>query len=325
MNLSIQDPRKFSDVYPDSNMLINQSIHDLKHNENNALMCALIEDMLIQQQDQTLSVGFSLSPSLAIANYIWESLQTSINSSPDAKLFLFALPIILVVGSKSQVVLKNQVDTTEIIELFKQHNLINGEFKLYEELVDIEKISKIKPSTMRMFTELNLAELDLTKYLTSNPVRNTGENIYIKFMVGCADIHIDKTAFLAKFAECNMEFMQLINKLIKTDDTTIFPITFAPCNLSESSVVGNNYYNEIAITFKLSNEVKKYRLQGKVPFIKLSTIDNIIQINLCEKSTNETILQLNWNLHPVDNFNQISETLYQLFADMQLEIVYANE
>ena len=103
MSLMLKDPRKYGEVYPDANLLINQAIHDLSKNENNDLICALIEDLLKQKQDQLLSVAYNLAPTQAIADYIWGSLQKYlILQSKINLLSCFVLPIIIVVGSTKQ-------------------------------------------------------------------------------------------------------------------------------------------------------------------------------------------------------------------------------
>ena len=134
MSLLIKDPRQFSEIYPDSNMLINQSLHDIKNNDSDALICALLEEMLKQQQDQTLSVGFSLAPNLAIANYIWDSLQKTINNPVSQKTYLFALPVVFVVGSKSQVELNNSVNISAIKAVFDKHQVFSNDYVLCEKL-----------------------------------------------------------------------------------------------------------------------------------------------------------------------------------------------
>ncbi len=324
MSLSIKDPRQFSQIYPDSNMLINQSLHDLSRNEDDALMCALIEDTLKQHQDQTLSVGFNLAPNLEVANYIWDSMQKVINKSQTSKTYYFAMPVILVVGSKAQVKLDNSLNTLAIKELFTKHQVFANDFTIYDNLYDVNSLAKLKPSQLYNYSQNEFSTANVINSLSNSEIINMGEEVHLRFIVGCT-INAENNFSNANFNKSSMELMQIINDKIKQDSATIFPIIFAPCNMSEATVVGNYYKNELNITFKLSNSVKKYRLSGKTPYVLLTTSNGVIQISLKIKEDAQVNEVFEWSLSFVDSFVKVSQTLELLLSDMRLEITYDGE
>lgn len=319
MTLTINDPRQFSKIYPDSNMLINQAQHDIAHNESNDLMCALVTDLLKQRQDQNLSVAYNLAPDFNIANYLWDCLQSVINNPNEIKQQVIAFPIVFVVGSKSQIELPVEFNTHLLKQLLLDKQvLISDNCYISNKLYDLATIAKIKPSEMYSILR-NDAYSDLNGLLFgAQQFVNKGENIQLRFILLSTTNH---NLIAANFEKFSMEFMQLISNTVKRDDATIFPIPFAPCNLSNATVCGNNYYQEISLTFKLSNIIKNLRMSGKKPAIKLSTMNNQINIEVFDIDANKVVSKLEWNLQPVDDFAMVCDILERLFADMQLNIL----
>lgn len=321
MTLVLQDTRQFSKIYPDSNMLINQAQHDIANGESNDLMCALIVDLLKQRQDQTISVAYNLAPDFAIANYIWSSLQDALNSHNEIKQTIFAFPIVFVVGSKSKVTLNNNFDADKLKQILLQKQMISSDdCFISNQFYDIATLVKVKPSDLYSALRNDFSNQIGVNLLEPSLFTNQGENVHLRFIL--ASIKNNHLS-IASFEKIAMEFMQLITDSIKRDDATIFPIPFAPCDLSNATVTGDTHYQEISLTFKLSNLVKNLRLNGKNPVLRLSTEQNQIKIAVINSNDNKVIDTLVWYLQPIDDFDEICMILETLFADMQLNITYA--
>lgn len=326
MSLMLKDPRKYSAVYPDANLLINQAIHDLSRNEDNSLICALIEDLLKQKQDQLLSVAYNLAPTQAIADYIWESLQEVLNSPKQDKFTkLFVLPIIIVVGSTKQISLTEQLNHAALENLLHSKKIFNNpkSNKISAALVDLDEIVKIKPSELFAWVSQNEL-LDLNKF-SHKAIINIGEGVHLRFLVGM-DIQSNdqESGFIAaNFNQLGLELLQLLSSTLKNDAATVFPLPFPPCSLSEAAVVGEHHRQEISIALGLSNQVKKMRLDGNEPHIKLSSQKNNIQIEIWgSKDTSQAAEIMIWSLQRSDNFAQVCQILEDLFNDMRLMVSY---
>lgn len=323
MTLALHDPRKFSQIFPDSNILINQAMHDLTHNDSSTLMQALIEDILKQKQDQTLSVAYNLAPNLAISNYIWDNLQEVLNHNNQTQFFV--IPIVIVAGSKQQVSLNLDVPVAALKELFVSRQLINStdEIQIANKLYDLDALAKIKPSELYLaahteFAVNNFHNVD--SYI--KPLLNIGEGVHLRFILAYAN---PLNVIFANFDKLSMDLMQFISNIIKIDNATLFPIPFPPCELSVATVQGEHYRKEIQLTVLLSNEIKKLRLNGKNPEIKLSSQKNNIQVEIWLSGASAAEETLIWNLQPADNFTQVCEILEVLFTDMQLTVSYYPE
>lgn len=326
MSLMLKDPRKYSEVYPDANLLINQAIHDLSKNENNDLICALIEDLLKQKQDQLLSVAYNLAPTQAIADYIWGSLQKVLNSPKQDKFTkLFVLPIIIVVGSTKQISLTEQINHEALENLLYSKKIFNNPEtnKISAALVGLDEIVKIKPS--KLFAWMSQSEVFDLNQFSHKAIINIGEGVHLRFLLGMELRSKDQNSgfIAANFNQLGLELLQLLNSTLKNDAATIFPLPFPPCALSEAAVIGEHHRQEISIALGLSNQVKKMRLEGNEPHIKLSSQKNNIQIEIWgSKDTSQAAEIMIWSLQRSDNFAQICQILEDLFNDMRLKISY---
>jgi hypothetical protein len=330
MTLNLRDPREYSDVYPDANILINQATHDLAANDNNSLMCALIEDLLKQKQDQLLSVAYNLAPTQAIADYIWSSLQQVVNPSNQQGecCQLFVLPVVVIVGSSTQVTLDNKIDQIALENLFFDKKIFNSTEtnKISANLVDLETIVKIKPSQLLEYTN-EVGRFELSS-LQHKPILNLGEGVHLRFLVGMA-VHANNQEsgyIAANFNQLGLELLQLLTTTLKHDTATVFPLPFPPCALSEAAVIGEHHRKEISIALGLSNQVKKMRLAGNEPHVKLSSQKNNIQIEVWgSKDSAQASEIMIWPLQRSDNFEQVCQILDDLFNDMQLMVSYYEE
>ena len=326
MILAISDPRQFSNIYPESNSLIAQAQHDLADGSDPQLMQALIEDALKQGNDQLLSVAYNLAPSISIANYIWNNLQCVLNSSPSVQLFAF--PIVVVVGSKNQVCLPDEINATQLKELLISKDILVSAEHSYisSKLYDLGTLSQFKPSQLYQLSQTKVDFSQLDDALTVKPILNVDEGVHLRFIVGVAYSVDGNQQFLANnYNNLGLELLQFMTSSLAASDTTIFPLPFAPCNLSEATLVGEQHLKEINISFRLSNLVKKLRLVGKYPAVKLSSQKNNIQIELWLADKSEAEEVLIWQLQRADDFAQVTQILADLFSDMQLEVSYYAE
>lgn len=332
MSLNLKDPRQFSAVYPDSNILINQALQDLAvPAADNRLMVALISDLLKQSQDQILSVAYNLAPSQAIADYIWHSLQQALNEPEQNQLTkLFAFPIVLVVGSTEQVTLANEINQVQLEELLcrKQVLIKSTPSFISGRLYDLEGVARLRPSSLfSLITNIETIETWNEELMSAKPIINLGEGVHLRFLVWVSRFEKGQTSGLiaANYSQLGLELLQLINTDLNQANATIFPIPFPPCALSEAAVIGEYYRNEISISLRLSNLVKKLRLDGKYPELKLSSQKNNLQIEVWLSNAEQPEEILIWSLQRADDFVKISQTLADLFADMQLMVNYYPE
>ncbi len=328
MSLLLEDPRKYSNVFPESNILISQATADLANNDDNRLMLALIEDLLKQGQDQLLSVAYNLAPNKEVAAYIWNSIQIMINQPSSNKFAkLLALPLVLVVGSSTNVRLPESIDQHTLSELMIKSQIFSNSNSCYisGKLFDLDGIVKLKPSYM-YHTVRNLdsiAKWDDSK-LSHAAICNLGEGSYLRFLLCVAICEKGQPESLveANYHKLGLGLMQLLTAGLKTEGATIFPLPFPFCQLSEAAVIGEEHRKEIHLTMRLSNQVKRIRQLGKTPEVKLLTSENEIKVELCVKDTKQVVEIIHWPLQRAEKFEVVCRIMADLFTDMQLEVSY---
>ena len=320
MTLNLSDPRQYSNIFPDSNMLISQAQADLADkSSDSSLMVALIVDLLKREQDEFLSVAYNLAPNREIADYIWDSLQSAVNSG---KAGFFAIPVILVVGSGSKATVKTILDGEALNQLLLAKGVFGKEQNSFvsEKLYQLDDVVRLKPSYLYK-QQQSQAEINLFDKPAGN-IENLGENVYLRYVVGYADVVNGNSFDKRKFDTLGLQLMQFITDSLKIEGATIFPIPFPPCNLSEAAHLGERYRKEIHISLRLSNQVRQMRQNGKSPEVRLKTVDETIKVELWDNLSMKPVEILSWHLERRDDFELVCSILHSLFVDMQLAVSY---
>lgn len=319
MTLNLSDPRQYSNIFPDSNMLISQAQADLNNNSDNSLMVALIEDLLKREQDEFLSVAYNLAPNKSIADYILSSLQSAVNNG---KVSFFAIPVILVIGSGSKATVKTILDAEALNQLLLTKEVFGKTQNSFisASLYSPDDIVRLKPSYLYKQQQ---SPVDFSLFNKSvSDIENLGENVYLRYIVGYADIVEGSSFNKRKFDTLGLELMQFVTEALKTVGATIFPIPFPPCNLSEAAYLGERYRKEIHISLRLSNQVRQMRQTGKNPEVRLKTVDETIKVELWDNISMKPVEILSWHLERGDDFELVCSILNGLFVDMQLAVSY---
>ena len=327
MPLAIKDPREFSNIYPESNMILSQAIQDVTVADGVNNLEKLIVQGLINQQDQLLVVAYNLSPSYAVASYIWQSLQQVMDKYEiNKQTKLFAIPVVIMVGSTQQVKLVSSLNQEKLQKLFIDKKLFSADSSnlISGNLFDYNGISRLKPSQIYGLMSKSNEEIASELFESSiTAIVNLGEGVHLRYLLG-----YDKKASPINeqnYSQLGLELMKLLSDELTQPDVTIFPLPFPVCSLSNATLAGEFHRQEILISFTLSNLVKKLRLENAQPYLKISSQKGNIQIEVWESKAKEATEIVTWQLHPSDDFELICTILADLFNDMHLTIEYYPE
>lgn len=321
----IKDPRNYTNEYPQSNMVINHAI-DVLHQRSSLdeLACSL-NQILKNENDALINVALNLSPSFAVSSIIWRALNAAINDVGDVKAHIFAVPLVLVAGSKVKTKLNGSLNVDKLNEFFLQQKIFEDDTDSFisAKLIDPSALARIRPSQLYYWSRnLMNAKLGLPVPLEGAEVGVFNEGVFLRFLVGLTIGSKHLGINQAKYTHSSMLFMKLINEELKNDSVTLFPIPFSPLNFSEAYPVGNNKRTEIAITVALSNIVRKIREQRLTPFASLSGENEAIKVHIfCnDEELSETSL---WHLNKFEDYQEHVITLTNLLTQMQVEYSYA--
>jgi hypothetical protein len=325
---TISDPRQYTVVYPDSNIVINQAIQVLENKLELLEFESTLASILQRENDALINVALNLAPSVEVSQLIWQALNQAINNYNMPKpANVFAIPLVLVAGAKAKTKLKAQVDVTKLNQLCTETQIFAANFDCFisGKLVDPQNLSQIKPSQLYYWARnLNNAKLWLPTDMPGTAVEVVNEGVFLRFLIG---VTID-TANISglnteAFTKQSMAIMQFIHAELKTDGITLFAIPFAPVPLSQAFITGNDYRKEIAIQVAVSNVVRKIREQRLTPVAVISSDGEALKLTIKSKEPAELTETSLWHLNRFDDFATIVAKLTSLLDDIQIEWSYA--
>ena len=320
----ISDPRKYTKAYPKTNIII-QTAMDIKDDKADInQLDEVIAMKLRDEQDATINIALNLAPDNEIAGIIWDSLNRTVNTALSNKANIFAIPLILVAGSKAKACIKPQINTEKLNEFFTVNNLFlpNSDSFISGKLIDPKTISSIKYSQLYYWVRnLQKAKLWLPITVDGSSVETLGEGVFLRFLIGVSvesnGIHgVDSNAVQNNL----MGLMGLITEELKTNGVTLFPIPFAPVPVSLAFSTGVDYRTEIAMSVSISNVVRKMREERLTP--KATISKDVEAIKIVVKSTEESDISetLLWSLTKFAKFGHALQQIINLLDD--IGIVY---
>ncbi len=324
------DPRKYTEVFPESNIIINQALQVIDNKLTQDVLNQTIRDILKNKNDALINVALNLSPNELTARAIWQSLNCAINLNDDNSInspiaCFFAIPVIIVAGSKNRTKLMTTVDTEKLNNFFAENNIISSgqDYYISGRLVEPQTIAKIKPSQLYYWVRNSQnAKLWLPIEVQNNAIEVLGEGVFLRFLLGIVrgenGCLLNDVIDINKYKEKSMQLMQFIVEETKTDGVTLFPIPYQPVDLSESFTVGDNHRKEIAIQVALSNAVRKIREEGQTPNVEIKSIIDAIEINVINVDTLKTHETSLWHLTRFDNFSKVINILTDLLQEMNI-------
>ena len=220
----ISDPRKYTKAYPKTNIII-QTAMDIKDDKADInQLDEVIAMKLRDEQDATINIALNLAPDNEIAGIIWDSLNRTVNTALSNKANIFAIPLILVAGSKAKACIKPQINTEKLNEFFTVNNLFlpNSDSFISGKLIDPKTISSIKYSQLYYWVRnLQKAKLWLPITVDGSSVETLGEGVFLRFLIGVSvesnGIHgVDSNAVQNNL----MGLMGLITEELKTNGVT---------------------------------------------------------------------------------------------------------
>ena len=316
----ISDPRQYTKAYPKTNIII-QTALDIKDNKIPSKdLDDIIAIKLRDEQDALINVALNLAPDNNTAFLIWKSLNRAVNYVELSGANIFAIPLILVAGSKTKSRLKPQIDTEKLNKFFNDNNLFlpNSDCFISGKLIDSNTISSIKYSQLYYWVRnLHQSKLWLPISIEGSSIETLNDGVFLRFLIGVGIDNNGSSGIDTNAIQNNlMGLMSLIGDELKADGVTLFPIPFAPVPISSAFAVGVEYRTEIAISVAISNIVKKMREERLTPRAIISTQGEAIKIIVKPLEDSELIETILWNLTKFTNFEATLQQITNLLHDI---------
>lgn len=323
----IKDPRRYTFEYPKSNILIKQALSVLNCEHDFNELTSLTAVLLKNENDALINVALNLSPSFAVSNIIWKALNAAINEIPGSvSSYIFAIPLVLVAGSKSKACLPGNLDVNRLNDYFSQKQIFNTGMDCFisGKLIDPATLAKIKPSQLYYWVRnLKNANLWLPVHMEGSPINVFNEGVFLRFLIGLT-IKNDKIGInLKAYHNASIGLMKMINEELKNEAVTLFPIPFSPVCLSEAYQIGDSKRKEIAISVAISNIVRKIREKNLTPLAVLDSEDEALKVSVFshDNEFSETSL---WHLTKFEDYQEHLATIINLLKDMHIDYSYVS-
>lgn len=324
----IKDPRHYTHEYPQSNVLIKQALSVINKQSDFNELVDLVANILKNENDALINVALNLSPSFTVSNLIWKALNAAINDMPEAiSAHIFAIPLVLVAGSKTKAQMPGNLNVDELNRFFKQHQIFDDNIDgfISGKLIDPTTLAKIKPSQLYYWgRNLKNANLWLPVKIDGSPIDVLNEGVFLRFLIGLTisnnKLGIDQSAY----RNASISLMKLIGEELKNEAITLFPIPFTPVNLSEAYLVGDSKRKEIAITVAISNVVRKIREKNLLPIAVIDSEGEALKVSIHSADDSEFSETSLWHLTKFEDYQEHLTTLTNLLQEMQVEYSYVS-
>lgn len=323
--LKLNDPRNWSISYPKTNMVISQAQQEISTNSDNSLLSEILEDLLKRKQDQLISVAYNLAPNYQCAEHIRTTLNQILTKPNIGGAQLFVIPLTLICGSSQSIKQTSDVDSQAIRELLISHLVIkdNPNNIISKSLTDYTSLVKLSPSQIYHYNQsFSETKEFITTMVGNSLIIGQGESVHLRYLLGASaysDLYGSEFN-VNNFSSLKKELVSLITKQLELPTLSVCPLNFPPTSLVNATVSGLVFWQEISLIVGLSSILRKLRLAGSNPKCIISSSLNQIRITVIKDR--QPCWTFNWQIHRADNFNEISQLIYGLINDLQLEVEY---
>lgn len=332
--LVLPDPCQYPAAAP-SNMLIHhvQSILSAASEDDRQMwregLRAALQGMLERTELLSLSVALAMVTSSAEYRELWNALRDAVER-PDVgrHAIVFAVPLVLVVGSKSQVTLPATIaDEAALNALFRQHGLFaeGAEVLFSGKLIHPDHVVDISSAQLFQHARQPDAAGDLLADLPAAAITAKGEGVFLRYLLGVA-IQEEGAAAPVKLGGSvgawGMPVMKFIGEQLAVDGVTLFPIPRPPMPLMQAMVAANHARLEVAMQVFASTQIRELRSQGLEPVAILSAHDNNeLHLTISAHGNAKDWGGFVWPLAAHDDVAQIETAVRQLMTECQLNDV----
>lgn len=283
------------------------------------------------------------APSETIYRRLWELVCTSSDAAHggDEKIIarLFAIPLVLVAGAKTRLVVPGVVpDSDAVCALLQKHGAfgVMRNIGLGNSLSPAKALEGITPGKAHIWSTQMMAsgvphELEACAVV----VAAGREQVQLRFLTGAAIVPSGAAPFsesAASIGEWGMPLTRLLSQQLAQPGLELLPIPRPPTAILEAALLGREA--ELGLSFNLfvSNAVRQFRASVGDPVVIISAHQAEkggaeLRISLSSPFDDTLLEGFRWPLHPADDFERVLAGITGLLLDCRIADVrmLANE
>ena len=309
------------------------SSHALNDVRDAADLSRRLDDLLNRGADAEIAGALRAAPTQAAYTQLWQAVCDAANqvgnasASPDVVARIFALPLVIITGSRRPANLPGVVpDVGAIAELFTQYGALGParNFGIGNALCSLETIESVHPSEVYAWTRDPGAprrELPPSTIAIAQP----GEHVDLRFLVGAAIAPAAEPSFVETASNIGAWGMPLTRALaaqLAQPDVEVLPLARPPLDLLRAGQAGRYAQLEAAFNLFASNAVRRLRSATGDPDAVISAHDDgDIRVALSSPFDGTLVEGFRWPLHPLDDLAVLVDSIAGLLKECRVSNV----
>ncbi|POZ60044.1 hypothetical protein [Chromobacterium alticapitis] len=331
---TLPDPRQYHPQVSLTNRLIHhaQSVLDAPSAEDREMwrqaLVGAMDEMLQRGEVLSISVALAMVPTQACYQVVWDALRQTVEEAGGARALVFALPLVLVAGSREQAELPGVIaDVDALNGLLREHGVFaaGADVALSGTLLHPDSLVGMDALTLyRMTRQGDAARAVLPA--KAAPITVKEEGVFLRYLIGVA-IQREGEACPVRLGGSvgawGMPLMKFLGEQLKADGVTLFPIARPPLPAMQALVAGNYARFEVALQVFASSQIRRLRELDLEPVAILSAHDNgELHFTLSAQGDERNWEGFVWPLASLDNVKLIEESFRELMGECRVREVH---
>ncbi len=322
---NLPDPRRYGAGAPP---------HPLNRLSAQPLRSAL-ERALAERRDADIEDALHAAPTREAHFQLWNAVCAAAHAADPgpaaASTRIFALPLVLVTGSRRPAVLPGVLpDIAAVSALFGQYGVLGrtSNFGFTNALCGLETLEGVKPGEVYAWTH---ASAHAPRELAPDPIilAGLGEEVHLRFLVGAGIVGAAEPSFVETASNIGAWGMPLTRALagqLAADAVEMLPLPRPPIELLRASHAGPCAQLEAALNVGVTNEIRRFRASVGDPVAIVSVHDDgDLRLSLSSQFEDTLHEGFRWPLHALDDIAQIVGDMAQLLAACRVaDVNYVN-
>lgn len=328
----LPDPRLYPRVNP-QNPVIRALMSYLTESdapvaaEKRKALTAVVAELIAARDHYALNGALTQAPSQEGYKLLWQIVRELCEGSNGAASWgvPFAIPLILVVGARSQVQLAGHLpDTDAVLALLRQHGVIqpNAEVYLAPALVHPGDLAAINPAQLAEWRDAPQPEA-LARSVREAPITCKDEGVFLRYLVGVATQAKEAEPAIrlnGSVGAWGMPLADLIGKALAEDGVTLFAMPRVPQTWLAAQESGRVTQLETRLQVAASNAIRSMRSKRRTPVGCIAAHEGgEIRISFSSQEDGERWEGFVWPLAPLDAAEQVREYAEGLLRECQLD------
>ncbi|MBE9609707.1 hypothetical protein [Chitinilyticum piscinae] len=326
----LTDPRQYPRVNP-QNPVIRALMSYLTEKDADAAqakrrqLAELIDELLLNHDHPALNAALTQTPSqdawLALWQIVCDAVEGPVSSG--SKALPFAIPLILVAGSKNEITLNEQLDADAVLAVLRDAGIIRADavISLSGALVHPDTLAAINPAQLRQWRDSHDASQPLPD-LPATALTFKNEGVFLRYLVGVARQDAGQPAAIrlgGQVGNWANVLAKLVGDALAQDGLTLFPIPRVPQGLLAAQDGARQTQLETRLQVATSNALRSIRSKGRTPVICIASHEPAeIRITFAAQEDSERWEGYVWPLAPGDRVEAIQHYAVELFRECQV-------